>query len=42
MGLPRKTDIEVYKQKEILARRQELLDQITKSNTYLPDADSTR
>jgi hypothetical protein len=38
MGLPRKTDIEVFKQKEILARRQELLDQITKSNTYLPDA----
>ena len=38
MGLPKKNDIEVYTQKEITARRQELLDQITKSGTYMPDS----
>jgi hypothetical protein len=37
MGLPKKNDIHVYTEKEILERRQELLDRITKSNTYLPD-----
>lgn len=37
MSYPRKNNIEIYKQKEILARRQELLDRITKSDTYLPD-----
>lgn len=39
MGIPkRKTDISVYKGKELTARRQELLDKITKSDTYLPDS----
>jgi hypothetical protein len=38
MGLPKKNNIDVYTHKEILARRQELLDQITKSDTYLPDS----
>ena len=40
MGIPkkRKTDIQVYKQTDGVARRQELLDKITKSDTYLPDS----
>ena len=38
MPYPRKNDIEIYDQKEILARRQELLDRITNADTYLPDA----
>jgi hypothetical protein len=40
MGIPkkRKTDIQVYKQADGTARRQELLDLITKSDTYLPDS----
>jgi hypothetical protein len=38
MGIPkRKNNIEVYSKKELLPRRQELLDNITKSDTYLPD-----
>jgi hypothetical protein len=39
MPLPkRKTNFSVYTQKELLERRQELLDRITKSDTYLPDS----
>lgn len=45
MGIPkRKNDIQVYGNKEyyqgqkILERRQELLDRITKSDSYLPDS----
>jgi hypothetical protein len=45
MGIPkRKTSIEIYKNKEvsqgskILERRQELLDNITKSDSFLPDS----
>ena len=40
MGIPkkRKTDIQIYKQTDGTARRQELLDLITKSDTYLPDS----
>lgn len=39
MGIPkRKTDIQIYKGKELTARRQELLDRITKSDAYLPDS----
>jgi hypothetical protein len=38
MGLPKKNNIEVYSQKEITERRQELLEKITKSDTYLPDS----
>ena len=40
MGIPkkRKTDIQIYKQADGVARRQELLDRITKSDTYLPDS----
>jgi hypothetical protein len=34
----RKTDIEIYKGKELTERRQELLEKITKSDTYLPDS----
>lgn len=34
----RKTDIEIYKGKQLTERRQELLDKITKSDTYLPDS----
>jgi hypothetical protein len=44
MSLPKKNDINVYRQvgkepssKEGLERRQELLDRITKSDTYLPE-----
>lgn len=44
MTLPRKNNINVYRQvgtepteKELIPRRQELLDRITKSDTYLPD-----
>jgi len=37
MTYPRKNDISVYTQKEILDRRQELLDRITKSDSYMPD-----
>lgn len=38
MAIPkRKTDIKIYKGKELLERRQELLDSITKSDTHLPD-----
>jgi hypothetical protein len=39
MPIPkRKNDIEIYKGKELTERRQELLDRITKSDTYLPDS----
>lgn len=38
MGLPKKNDIKIYPEKEITERRQELLDKITKSDTYLPDS----
>lgn len=39
MGIPkRKTDIEIYKGKQLTERRQELLDKITKSDTFLPDS----
>jgi len=38
MAYPRKTNIEVYDQKENLERRQELLDRITNADTYLPDS----
>ena len=38
MSYPKKNNIQVYDQKEILERRQELLDRITKSDTYLPDS----
>ncbi len=39
MGIPkRKTDIEIYKGKILTERRQELLEKITKSDTYLPDS----
>lgn len=38
MSLPRKTDLKIYPQKELLDRRQELLDNITEADTYLPDA----
>ena len=34
----RKTDIEIYKGKQLTDRRQELLEKITKSDTYLPDS----
>jgi len=38
MGLPKKkNNIEIYPGKELLPRRQELLDFITKSDPYLPD-----
>jgi hypothetical protein len=44
MGLPKKNNINVYRQvgtepssEELVPRRQELLDRITKSDTYLPD-----
>lgn len=38
MSIPkRKTNINVYSGKELTERRQELLDMITKSDTYLPD-----
>ncbi len=38
MAYPKKTDIKIYEQKELLNRRQELLDKITEADTYLPDA----
>ena len=38
MAYPKKNDIEIYKDKEILARRQELLDKITNADTNLPDS----
>jgi hypothetical protein len=38
MTYPRKNNISVYTEKEILDRRQELLDRITKSDTYMPDS----
>ena len=39
MGIPkRKTSISVYTGKELTERRQELLDKITKSDTYLSDS----
>lgn len=39
MGIPkRKTDIQIYKGKELTERRQELLEKITKSDSYLPDS----
>ena len=40
MGVPkkRKNDIQIYSEKELLGRRQELLDLITKSDSYLPDS----
>ena len=39
MGIPkRKTNIEIYKGSELTKRRQELLDNITKSDTNLPDS----
>jgi hypothetical protein len=34
----RKNNISIYTQKELLERRQELLDRITKSDSYLPDS----
>ena len=36
--LPNKNNITIYKQKELTARRQELLDRITKHDSYLPDS----
>ena len=39
MAIPkRKTDIQIYKGKQLTERRQELLERITKSDTYLPDS----
>ena len=39
MGLPkRKNNISVYPGKELLGRRQEMLDRITTADTYLPEA----
>ena len=39
MGIPkRKTNIEIYKGNELTKKRQELLDNITKSDTNLPDS----
>lgn len=39
MGIPkRKNNISIYSEKELTGRRQELLDNITKSDTYLPDS----
>lgn len=39
MGVPkRKNDISVYRTRELTERRQELLDSITKSDTFLPDS----
>ena len=39
MPIPkRKTQISIYKEKELTPRRQELLDKITKSDTNLPDS----
>lgn len=39
MPLPKKkNDIQIYRHKELTERRQELLDRITKSDTYLPDS----
>jgi hypothetical protein len=39
MAVPkRKTNIEIYKGKELTERRQELLNRITKSDSYLPDS----
>jgi hypothetical protein len=38
MSYPRKNNITVYSEKETLERRQELLDRITKSDTYMPDS----
>ena len=39
MGIPkRKNNIEIYKGKELTERRQQLLDRITKSDSYLPDS----
>lgn len=39
MGIPkRKTDIQIYKGKQLTERRQELLEKITKSDSYLPDS----
>jgi len=39
MSIPkRKTNIEIYKGKQLTERRQELLEKITKSDTYLPDS----
>ena len=38
MGMPkRKTDLQIYRGKELTERRQELLDRITKADTFLPD-----
>ena len=39
MPLPkRKTNLSVYKGQELTKRRQELLDRITKSDSFLPDS----
>ena len=40
MGIPKKfkNDIQIYSEKKLLDRRQEILDEITKSDTYLPDS----
>ena len=40
MGMPKKkkTNIQIYQEKQLLARRQELLDDITKNDSYLPDS----
>jgi len=38
MTLPKKNNIQIYKEKEILERRAELLENIVKSDTFLPDS----
>ena len=39
MAFPKiKTNLKIYKEKELLEKRQELLDKITKSDTYFPDS----
>jgi hypothetical protein len=39
MGIPkRKTNLSIYTGRELTERRQDLLDQITKSDTFLPDS----
>lgn len=37
MSLPKKTDIKIYKDEELLGQRERLLKRITKSDTNLPD-----
>ena len=38
MPLPRKNNIQIYKTQELTKRRQELLDKMTKSDSFLPDS----